>query len=620
MRLRIIGVLGSAVLAAGCAPAIESDWKRIDDLDARVGTIDAFDAIGGLEERPAPPSPATEEAAVAQVEGLLSLMSAGKPRDLTLAEVRRSTIENNLRIQSTLVVPEIAAQRLRAERAKFQSTFVASVQQSRVVAPSSFAGPVLAAENDQFVAVPGLEVPLRSGGTVTLDWTASSSGARGGGQNFNDLAESQPGVSLQQPLLEGAGLEYNEASIVLAGADLGVARAEAQASVINQVIQADVAYWQLHLAWGLLQIDLELYRTSRELLEEQRRLVAVGASSIANVYNFETLVASAVDRVIAAELEVRRAVRGVKVVMQDPSITLDGSLALTPVSDPRLVGFEFDAHHLVERAMANRADLLQLEFEQLSSSVEMMLRRNEMLPQLDVVAAWNANGFERGSSIRAASRDVFDGGRPSGWSVGVSASVSLGNEAAIANYQAAVLQRLRTVADRRQQEILVTQEVLDAIDAIEAGWNTILTVELQVRAASRFYDSYETLFNRGQIPSSNLTQALQSLNQAKIQKLSAEVNYQIALNQLAQATGCLLGHAGVDWEGTFDQDRLEGMPTLDVLQGVPTGTRDPLEEGAPTLQDMIDAVPDRSKRGVGGDSSTDAVPSTTEVSTDGEGT
>ena len=588
MRPLITGAFGIALLAGGCAPEIESDWKRIDELDARVGTIGSFEDLGGVERRSALPSPASEEAAVARVENLLSLMSTGQPRDISLAEVRRSTIENNLQIQSTLVMPEIAAQELRAERAKFQSTFVASVQQSRVVSPSSGIGPLVGVESDAFTAVPGLEVPLRGGGTVTLDWTVSTSDVQADGQDL-PTAQSRPRISLQQPLLEGAGLEYNEASIVLAAADLGVARAEAQASVINQVIQADVAYWQLHLAWSLLQIDLDLYRTSRDLLVEQRRLVAVGASSIANVYNFETLVASAVDRVIQSELQVRRSVRAVKVVMQDSSITLDGSVALTPISKLRLVGFDFDLHHLVERAITNRADLLELEFQQLSSAVEMMLRRNEMLPQLDLVAAWNANGFQRGQSIGSASRDIFDGERDPGWSIGVSARVSLGNEAAIANYQAAVLQRLKTVADRRQQEILVTQEVLDAIDAIEAGWNTILTAELQVRAAGRFYDAYETLFKRGQIPSSNLTQALQSLNQAKIQKLSAEVDYQISLNGLAQATGCLLGHAGVDWKDEFQRDRLENLPSLDVLEGLSTDDRNPLEEGAPSLQDMIDA-------------------------------
>lgn len=531
--------------------------------------------------------PSSDEEAVARVEGLLARMSAGTPRDLTLADVRRSTIEHNLQIQSTLLAPEVAAQRLRAEQAKFQSTFVASIEQSRVVSPEFGLGPTIDVASDQFTAVPGLEVPLRSGGSVVLDWTLSTTSLSGLGADA-DAASSLPGVSLQQPLLRGAGAEYNEGSIVIAGADLGVARAQAQAVVINQVVRADVAYWNLHLAWKLLQIDLQLYETAKSLLDQQRRLVAVKAGSIANVYNFETVVANAVDQVIRAELGVRQAVRAVKVLMQEPAMTLDGSDALRPISEPILVGFDFDARRLVEAALVNRADLLQLEFEQLARAAETNIRKNETLPQLDLLAAWNAAGFDRSLNVASATGDIFDGGA-SGWSIGALLSVPIGNEIALANYQAAILERLKTVADRRQQEILVTQEVLDAIDAIDAGWNAILTAELQVRAATRFYASYETLFQRGQIPSSNLTQALHTLNLAKIQQATVEVEYQIALAQLAAAAGCLLGHAGVDWTGELDLERLEA-PGRSVLEGIPGGVIDPIEQGRPTLQQMLDEM------------------------------
>jgi hypothetical protein len=47
---------------------------------------------------------------------------------------------------------------------------------------------------------------------------------------------------------------------------------------------------------------------------------------------------------------------------------------------------------------------------------------------------------------------------------------------------------------------------------------------------------------------SDLTQALQKLNDATVQKVNAEVNYQIDLAQDPQVSGCLLGHAGVDWD------------------------------------------------------------------------
>ena len=615
---RVLVLALSSILLVSCTPPLESDWQRIDDLDSRLGTISTLDADNILKPLPKVTAPDSNAQEVDRVEGLLALMSTGMPRDLTLAQVRRSTIDNNLSIQSSLVLPEVAAQQLRAEQAKFESTLIASVEQSRTVAPTSAIGQLINAETNTFTAVPTLEVPLRSGGTLSLDWTISSTDATFEGAN-DTVSASQPAITLQQPLLRGAGLEYNEASIVIAGANLGAMRAEAQGAVINQLIRAEIAYWKLHLAWKLLEIDLDLYKTSRRLLDEQRKLVAVSASSIANVYNFEALVASTVDSVVQAEQQVRIAVREVKVVMQDPDVTLDGSVALTPVSEPRLVGFDFDTRRLVVLALENRTDLLELEFKQLSRTVEVMLRKNEVLPRLDLQTSWTGSGFDNSMSIPSATQNLFDNDSPSGFAVGVTASIPLGNDVALANYQAAILQRLQTVADRRQQEILVTKEVLDAIDALEAGWNSILTVELQLRAAKRFYTAYETLFNRGQIPSSNLTQALQELNDAKIQKVNAEVNYQIDLAQLALVSGCLLGHAGVDWEQSLDRERLDS-PAAPPLEGIPSGASNTLEEGHPTLEDMLDALgsTDSSVSGEDAppsDSDEQAAPSSLEQST-----
>jgi len=247
-------------------------------------------------------------------------------------------------------------------------------------------------------------------------------------------------------------------------------------------------------------------------------------------------------------------------VMQDPTISLDGSVALEPTTPPTLVGYEFDTGRLIEHAFANRAELLRLEYERLSRTAEVLMRENELLPEVDLMAAWSPIGFTTetaSTSIPEANRNLFRGDTPPGWALGVTASVPLGNEVAIANHQAAILERLRTIADRRQQEILVTREVLDAVDRLEAGWDSIVTSQFRVQAADRYYRAYEALFNRGQIPSANLTQALQALNAARIQQATAEVEYQIAMAHLAQASGCLLGHASVDWTDDLDLPRLE---------------------------------------------------------------
>ncbi|MGA1045718.1 MAG: TolC family protein, partial [Phycisphaerales bacterium] len=253
----------------------------------------------------------------------------------------------------------------------------------------------------------------------------------------------------------------------------------------------------------------------------------------------------------------RLAVRELMVVMQVPDLSLDGSVSLEPTTPPVLVAYEVDEKTLVEFALRNRADLLQFEYQEIQRNIDVMMRDNETLPEVDLVAAWTFNGFDfAGRSLSEATSNLGDG-NPAGWAIGFTASVPIGNEIRLAAYQAAMLRRLQAVATLRDRQVTVTGEVLDALDSLDLQWDRILTSRFQEEAAKRFFEAYKTLFDRGQIASANLTQALQSLNNAGINRARAESDYQIVLARLAQAAGGRRGPAGGEWSHPLDARRLE---------------------------------------------------------------
>jgi len=565
---RLLPTLLPAVLAA-CTPTLDRQRFRIEELEARTREIASLDSTRSLRSL-AGPANGSAAAAEADSDRLVALLRSGTPRPLALADVRTRTLANNLGIQATLLSPQVATQALRAEQAKFESTFTASVIDRRTVSPAYYGGPPINTESDALAIVPGLEVPLQTGGTVSLDWTLATQKFTTSDDTLGDqsFAYSQPSISLQQPLLRGAGIEYNQASIVLAEAQLGLERAAAQLAVINELIAAEVAYWSVHLARRELDIAVATYETSRSLLDNQRTLVQRGAGSIANVYNFEVALSVSFDQVLEAERRLRLAVRRLKVVMQDPDLSLDGSISLEPTTPPQLVAYEVDPRILVEFAMRNRADLLQFEYQQIQRTVDVMMRDNETLPELNLVAAWTFNGFDfTGRSLSEATSNL-DGGNPAGWAIGANARVPIGNEIRLAAYQASLLRRLQAVATLRNRQVTVAGEVLDALDSLEVQWDRILTSRYQEEASNRFFEAYKALFDRGQIASANLTQALQAVNNAGVNRARAEADYQIALARLAQAAGCLLGHAGVEWSSRLDQPRLEA-PGVDPAAALP---------------------------------------------------
>lgn len=580
------------LLVAACSDTLDRERLEISHLDKRVGSISTLKSIDGIvqenEIQNAPgDSKGNNAPSTESIEKIIGSLTEGRTRGIGLPETRRSTLSNNLGIQSALITPAIASQRLRAEEAKFQATFNTSITARREVSPIAYPPPLSDTETDMVSIQPSLTVPLRTGGSIDLDWTLGATRSVVPGAPNQSFTSTEPGLRLEQPLLRGAGIEYNEASIVIAESNLGMQRSQAQVAVINELVQSETAYWNLYRAWKMLKVNLGLYETAKDLLENQRRQTNLMNSSIANVYNFEVSLAVSAETVLQSELQFRQAIRQLKLTIQNPAIEMESALTLIPTTEPRLIGYEFDSEKLVKYAVENRAELIDLEYEQITRSLEVLMRDNEVLPQLDLLASWNANGFSSSyQSYRRATDDLRSGNEPTSWMVGMNFSVPLGNEIAIANLQAALLARSQSIADLRQRKITVTAEVLDAIDALETGWDRILTSRYQVRAAERFYEAYKLLFSRGEIPSSNLTQALAALSTAQIQEVQAEVEYQIRFADLAQATGCLLGHAGVDWASELDLERFDRPARYPPVRGILPDSEE-LDESGPPLESLI---------------------------------
>jgi outer membrane protein len=579
-------------LLAGCESQLNSQRFLIEDLDRRLGTAPSIQDSEGLRAKK-PSGTDAHLGSEAQLSHIVSMLRPGSPAEIDLQSVRRSTLANNLGLQASMLAPDVAAEELLAEQAKFQSTFTASVEQQSSLSPEYYGSSTVDVTSNSLTVTPGMTVPLRTGGSITLDWTMNAEQYIDGASD-EAFTMVQPSISMTQPLLRGAGFDYNEASIVLASANLGSMRGEAQLAVITQLVAAEVSYWNLYLAWRQLDIHVEMYKTSKQLLDQQRELVRLNNGSIANVYNFEVALASSVDSVLSSERTLRLAVRSLKVLMQEPGMSLDGSYALQPATKPRLIAYEFNPQKLVSFALKNRADLLQLEYASIERTIDVMVKDNLVLPEVNVFGGWTFNGFDyNGLSLATGNKNLFNGDNPGGWNFGVNASIPLGNEIALSNYRASLLQRLKAIAEVHDREITVTSEVLNAIDTCETRWKQILTTQYQQQAAKRFFSAYRTLFERGQIPSSNLTQALDSFSSSQIAAAAAEAQYQIALAQLAQSAGCLLGHAGVEWEDALDEKRLEEL-FKSSASPLPDLFEEPLDEGGPSVDTLGDSAPDHS--------------------------
>ncbi|MCP4836556.1 MAG: TolC family protein [Phycisphaera sp.] len=581
IRHRIQAIASIVVLggAAGCDRSFKSDELRIADLRESVGTVPSVDDVVGvtpgrtLEEINAV---ADGEAGPAGLgpERIEMLTSPGVGIELSIEEARHAALTNNMGLRGVLLGPEIAEKLVRYEEARFESTLDLSVGSERTIAPAynAFGNENFTVENENFVAAPTLNIPLRTGGAVSLDWSVGSQVSNNeiSSSPSVGLAGSVASVAIEQPILRGGGIDFNSAPIVLARTNAGEVEARTQYAVIRTILDTEVAYWSLHRAWAILEAYKDIYEYTRKVLADARVLNEAGAGSVSGIYTFEVALAKTISSLIEAENHLNLVTRELKSLIQDPDLSLETSVTITPGTSPVFRMFTFDRTALVRQALRNRGDLLALEFKEIESAIEVMVAENELLPRLDLVGSYSFVGFDStSSSMRSAQSDMFNegfnGANPQGWSVGMMASIPLGNEQAIATYQASLLRRLKAISDTSQREILVGAEVLDAVDSLQSDWDQILVSRSRIASARRNLDLMERLYTMGEVTSTDVVVAIRLFADSRVAVADADSNYQISLARLSSSIGCVLGFSGIEWRTLQETQRLEDAqdPILD---------------------------------------------------------
>ena len=112
IRLPLAATIAAGLLAPACQVGILDN--RDDTWQAPPGKLKEVseqDLVGRSEKPPVSPEEATREA----LEGKRRLAEYDAMQDLSLAEVRAATLENNLELRTLLYDPAIAAKTLDAE-------------------------------------------------------------------------------------------------------------------------------------------------------------------------------------------------------------------------------------------------------------------------------------------------------------------------------------------------------------------------------------------------------------------------------------------------------------------------------------------------------------------------
>ena len=542
------------ILLTGCAEEwVESrDGMSGSELE-RIRTIDPLEfsetEIG--ETNPDPERITNDEGRIERLRRMLEDVDPSSI-EVGLDQFRASLLANNLQLEVARFDPQIAAAKVRSEYGKLDATFGTTLLATQQVQDASSNNePLLALNSEYTEAETTLSIPLAIGGSVELTadlyrYETEYLNTTGEISGTSDTAfPSNLSAQITLPILEGAGYDANLGPIAIAAYDERISEVQLRSMLSSLLSSSEQVYWQLLRSWKSTEIQLQLLKLARQQVTDTEALARAGVVADSQKFRAQLTVEQRQAGLFEAELDLRRDMRSLKIIMNRSDLPLDGDRVVKPSTRPLLRSFTLDRAKLALIAVENRSELLRAKLELEQDDMQMRIAQNALLPSLSFTGSFGLLGIGKDGG-RGSIQSMFNDTYPPGWSVGLDLSMPIGNRTAEGEYQSAVISRLQTLSRQRELTLQIAQDVYDAVDQLELTWARLLAYRRAESDARKNLEAARLLFKSGGSTSLDVALAIEDLGDARLSVLDSEITYQIAMINLATATGTALGRQAVE--------------------------------------------------------------------------
>ncbi|MFO0933874.1 MAG: TolC family protein [Planctomycetota bacterium] len=480
--------------------------------------------------------------------------ATGEERRITLAEALRLGAARNLELLSGAYDPLIADRAIDAADGVFDTLLTADFAGGRRESVSNFSfNGTDVTQEDFYGAGVGVSRALRNGGRLSAVFRADRLRSNSAVVERNPSWTSELSVEYAQPLLRGAG-DVAMADVRRAQSASRAADHAFDALTDNVLLQIEAAYWELAFAHAQLAARRKSESVAANLLAETQT-------------RFDARVATVLDLADArAGLESRRgdrlfvegALRKADDVLRALILPFDGSPGagprLVPTDDPVAVPPSDrldprDVERYVAQAVRGRPDLLAARAALDARDVDVDVARNDLLPQLDLVARLAVDGLDRhlGSSLE----ETFSGQATTG-TLGLNFSMYLGRRTAQAKLCIAQWSRSQAALRVREQENRVVVEVRAALHDLATAQARRVTAGGEIAAAREALDGEARKERSGESTPYRVLEKEDTLTQAVTRENRASMDVRIATARLWKAIGMLREARGIPRPATAE--------------------------------------------------------------------
>jgi outer membrane protein TolC len=383
-------------------------------------------------------------------------------------------------------------------------------------------------------------------------------------------------LTLTQPLLGSAplpgqpagrpvGLEANRAPIVISRLNADAAVWRFKAEVMASVRSVEQQYWNLAQSHVQLWASDRAVSLAQEILNRENAELVVGRGTVADVAEaaqrleqFNLDLVTRTSDVITTERQLRN-------ILGLPPADNRRIIPVTPPTEARL---EPDWEASLAQMLNFQPDIVQQQILVRVAELQLLIARNQLLPQLNFNALYQLNGLGQqldsaeavmtGAALKAlnpviAAQQLHAGlqsqaGQYSNfttWQLGFTFQAPLGMRSPLANTRQAQYILLRARAYLQQVVHQTTHSLARFFLEIDANYKQFKTASRLRGAAAQRLDAQRAYYEEGRITIDRFLDAVSQYATAVATEAQYKTTYNISIVALEEAKGTLLAYDNI---------------------------------------------------------------------------
>src|SRR5213593_6236 len=416
----------------------------------------------------------------------------------------------------------------------------------------------------------GFSQALDTGTTLGVDFVMNRNSSNSAFNTFNPSYTGLLRYSFSQHLLKDYGRANNRRQIRVAQNKQKISETQFERQLIDLVAQAQRAYWDLVFAAEDIKVKQRSMDLAQKTLSDNEIQVRIGTLAPIDVVQAESEVANRRVQYVTStytEVQTQDQVKKLITSQGDPGLILAKLIPSQVVPKPQPSDV-LPVEQAIKIALENRPEMKQLQLDLQNKKIDLEYTKNQLLPSVDLFAAYNQNGVGGKETIRSgfgptapivAQSDggIFDafgqlfGYGYTGYSVGLSVQIPLRNRAAQG-------ENARAMTDERIAEQKITSqaqqialEVRNALTQVDMNRARIEAATKARELSERRLEAEQKKFDLGASTIRFVLEEQRNVAQAQTDELQAIVNYTKALVDTDRAMGMTLKKNNIEIEKTL---------------------------------------------------------------------